>query len=104
MTDTDRGRPPSLHVGSFAVAGVVGVLVWLGARAFAAGSCPAHDLLRVVSSCRVLVGSLAIRVGVVAAVAVLVMELVAAGLLRTAEMDEERRAADPEPGAGSVSG
>jgi hypothetical protein len=101
----DRGRRRSLHAGSFAAAGVVGVLVWLGARAFAAGSCPAHDVLRVVSSCRVLVGSLAIRVGVVAAAAVLVMELVAAGLLRTAEsMDEERRAADPEPGAGSVSG
>ena len=54
----------SLHLGSlFAAAVVVGVGVWLAARAFGAGSCPEHDALRVASSCRALVGSLAVRVG-----------------------------------------
>ena len=71
----------------------MGVVVWLGARAFAAGSCPDHDVLAIGSSCRGLVASLAIRVGVVAAAAFLLMELVARGLFRTAEaLEEERRA------------
>ena len=82
----------------------VGSVVWLAARSFAAGSCPAHDLLRVVSSCRALVGSLAIRVGGRRGIAVLLMEMLSAGLLRTAEpMDEDRRTAEPRP-AGHDSG
>ena len=82
----------SRHVASVAGAAiVVGVAVWLAARVFATDSCPEHDVLRVVSSCRVLVGSLAIRVGAVAAAAVLLAELVSSGLRRTAEtMDEAR--------------
>ncbi|MEP6973310.1 MAG: hypothetical protein ABI869_04095 [Actinomycetota bacterium] len=75
----------------------VGIAVWLAARAFAAGSCPEHDVLRVASSCRVLVGSLAIRVGAVAAAAVLLADLVSSGLRQTTEtMDEARRTAARE--------
>ena len=85
----------SLHLGALlAAAVIVGVAVWFAARAFAAGSCPEQDVLRVATSCRALVGSLAIRVGVLAGAAVVVMDLTSAGLQRTAEsMDEERRAA-----------
>jgi hypothetical protein len=85
----------SLHLASlFVAAVVVGVAVWFAARAFAAGSCPEQDILRVASSCRALVGSLAVRVGAVAGAAVVVMDLTSAGLRRTAEtMDEERRLA-----------
>ena len=76
---------------------MVGVAVWLAARSFAADSCPEHDVLRVVSSCRALVGSLAIRVGAVAAVAVLLAEVVSSGLRRTAQgIDEARRIAAGE--------
>ena len=81
----------------------VGVVVWLAARRFAAGSCPEHDLLRAASSCQALVGSLAIRVGAVAGVAVLVMELLSAGLRRTAEtMERDRRIAAGEGTGGSA--
>jgi len=85
----------SLHLGAlFAAAVIVGVAVWLAARAFAAGSCPEQDVLRVATSCRALVGSLAVRVGAVAGAAVVVMDLTSIGLRRTAEtMDEERRLA-----------
>jgi hypothetical protein len=97
---TFRHRPSrrSLHLGSlFAAALVVGVAVWFAARAFGAGSCPEHDVLRVASSCRTLVGSLAIRVGALAGTAVVVMDLTSAGLRRTAEfMDEDRRTASRE--------
>jgi hypothetical protein len=88
----------SRHVVSVAAAAVVvGVAVWLAARAFATHSCPEHDALRVASSCRVLIGSLAIRVGAVAAAAVLLAEFVSSGLRRTAEtMDEARRTAARE--------
>jgi len=56
---TTPGRR-SLHLGSlFAAAVIVGVAVWFAARAFAAGSCPDQDVLRVATSCRALVGSLA---------------------------------------------
>ncbi|MGZ6544363.1 MAG: hypothetical protein ACXVEI_03525 [Actinomycetota bacterium] len=80
----------------------MGVLVWLAARRFAAGSCPEYDLLRAASSCQALVGSLAIRVGAVAGVAVLLMELVSAGLRRTAEtMERDRRIAAREGSSGS---
>ena len=86
------------HLGPSLVAAlVVGVMVWLVARTFAGSSCPEHDILRVVSSCRVLVASLAVRVGAAAGVAVLLMELVSAGLRRTAEvMEEDRRTAAGE--------
>jgi hypothetical protein len=88
----------SLHLGSlFVAAMVVGVGVWLAARAFGAGSCPEHDVLRVATSCRALVGSLAGRVGALAGAAVVVMDLTSAGLRRTAEsMDEDRRTASLE--------
>ena len=85
----------SLHLGALcAVAAFVGVAVWFAARAFAAGSCPQQDVLRVATSCRALVGSLAVRVGAAAGAAVVLMDLTSAGLRRTAEsMDEERRTA-----------
>jgi hypothetical protein len=87
-----------MHLGSLLVAAmVVGVGVWLAAWAFGARSCPQHDVLRVATGCRSLVGSLAVRVGVLAGAAVIVMDLTSAGLLRTAEsMDESRRTASGE--------
>ena len=90
--------PRSLRLSSLLVAAaVVGIGVWMAARAFGAGSCPEHDVIRSASSCRVLVGSLAIRVGVAAAAAVVLMDLVSAGLRRTAEsLDEYRRSMDLE--------
>lgn len=96
----------SLHVGSlFAAAMVVGVGVWLAARAFGTGSCPEHDVLRVATSCRALVGSLAVRVGLLAGAAVILMDLTSAGLRRTAEsMDEDRRIASHERWPRSDSG
>jgi len=96
-------RTRSRHLASLVCAATaVGVLVWLAARRFAAGSCPEHDLLRAASSCQVLVGSLAIRVGAVAGVAVLLMELVSEGLRRTAEtMERDRRIAAREGSSGS---
>ena len=88
-----------------AAAVVVGVGVWLAARAFGAGSCPEHDALPVASSCRALVGSLAVRVGALAGAAVVVMDLTSAGLKRTAEsMDEDRRIASRERWSSSDSG
>ena len=95
----------SLHLGSLCAAAlVVGVGVWLAARAFGAGSCPDHDVLRVASSCRNLVGSLAVRVGALAGAAVVVMDLTSAGLRRTAEsMDEDRRTASSERWAAPAS-
>ncbi len=98
MNPTSAPERRSRHVASVAGAAVVvGVAVWFAARAFATDSCPEHDVLRAVSSCRVLVGSLAVRVGAVAAVAVLLAELVSSGLRRTAEtMDEARRTATRE--------
>jgi hypothetical protein len=94
---TGQGRR-SLHLGSlFVAAMVVGVGVWLAARAFGTGSCPEHDALQVATSCRALVGSLAIRVGALAGAAVVVIDLTSAGLRRTAEsMDEDRRTASRE--------
>jgi hypothetical protein len=87
-----------MHLGSlFVAAMVVGVGVWLAARAFGTGSCPEHDALQVATSCRALVGSLAIRVGALAGAAVVVIDLTSAGLRRTAEsMDEDRRTASRE--------
>ena len=96
----------TLHLGSLFVAAVaVGVGVWLAARAFGAGSCPEHDALPVASSCRALVGSLAVRVGALAGAAVVVMDLTSAGLRRTAEsMAEDRRIASRERWSSSDSG
>jgi hypothetical protein len=83
---------------------IVGVGVWLVARAFAAGSCPEHDVLAVASSCRALVGSLAARVGALAGATVIVMDLTSAGLRRTAEsIDEDRSTASQERWSGSES-
>jgi hypothetical protein len=98
VNSTSAPERRSRHVAWVAAAAiVVGVSVWLAARAFATDSCPEHDALRVVSSCRVLVGSLAIRVGAVAAVAVLLAEVLSSGLRRTAEnIDEARRASARE--------
>lgn len=104
MATTPRRRGHrSLHLGSLlAAAVIVGVAVWFAARAFAAGSCPEQDVLRISTSCRALVGSLAVRVGAVAGAAVVVMDLTSAGLRRTAEaMDEERRTAFRERWSGS---
>jgi hypothetical protein len=82
-----------------AAAATVGIAVGLVARAFASGSCPAHDSFVLLSSCRGLVSSLALRVGVAAGVAVLLMQLIATGLSRTAEaMEEERRILEEEDG------
>jgi hypothetical protein len=87
----------SLRLSSLLAAAVVGVAVWFAARSFAAGSCPERDLIDAASSCRVLVGSLAIRVGAAAAAAVVLMDLVSMGLRRTAEsLDEARRSANLE--------
>jgi hypothetical protein len=104
-TSADRDRR-SLHLGSlFAAAMLVGVAVWFAARAFGAGSCPEHDALQVASSCRSLVGSLAVRVGALAGAAVVVMDLTSAGLRRTAEsMDEDRRASSREEWSRSDNG
>ena len=96
-----RTRRYLLRLSTLAAAVAVGWMVWLAARTFATGSCPPHDPLRVVSSCRALVGSLAIRVGITAGIAVLLMELLSAGLRRTTEaMDEDRRAAAREGSVG----
>jgi hypothetical protein len=97
MTTSARGSR-SLHLGSlFTAAMVVGVGVWLAARVYGGNSCPEHDVLRVATSCRGLVGSLALRVGALAGAAVILMELMSEGLRRTAEsMDEDRRTASRE--------
>jgi hypothetical protein len=97
-TNASASGRRSLHLGSlFAAAMVVGVGVWLAARAFGTGSCPEHDALRLATSCRALVGSLAVRVGALAGAAVVVMDLTSTGLRRTAEsLNEDRRIASRE--------
>ena len=101
MLGSDLTRRRALRLSSLAAAVAVGSMVWLAARSFAAGSCPQHDPLQVVSSCRALVGSLAIRVGITAGITVLLMGMLSAGLRRTAEtMDEARRTAAREGSAG----
>jgi hypothetical protein len=86
-------------------AALVGVVVGLGARSFATGSCPSHDPLAVLSSCERLVSSLAFRVGGAAGVAVLLMQLIAAGLTRTAEaIEQQRHAREAEDAPAEVSG
>jgi hypothetical protein len=77
-------------------AAVVGLLVWLTARGFGSSSCSEHDSVIAASSCLELVSSLAVRVGAAAGVAMVVMELLAAGLLRTAAVLEEQREAEAD--------
>ena len=81
--------------GTLAVALGVGLLVAFVARSVAGSSCPTHDAFGV-TSCVDLVGSLAARMGVAAGVAVVFMEAVAAGLLRTAWLMQGQR--DPVDG------
>jgi hypothetical protein len=95
---TSAQRSRSLRLGSlFTTAMVVGVGVWFAARVYGGNSCPEHDVLRIATSCRGLVGSLAVRVGALAGAAVILMDLMSEGLRRTAEsMDEDRRTASRE--------
>jgi uncharacterized membrane protein YjjP (DUF1212 family) len=80
--------------GTLAVALGVGLLVAFVARNFAGGTCPTHEAF-VTTSCVDLVGSLAARMGVASGLAVVFMEALAAGLLRTAwTMERDRGAAD----------
>ena len=81
---------------TLAVAIGVGLVVAFIGRAVAGDSCPATDVFGA-TSCVDLVGSLAARMGVAAGVAVVFMEAVAAGLLRTAWLMEGQR--DPVDGA-----
>ena len=78
---------------------VVGVVVGVGARLVAGSSCGAPtDGMTV--SCDDLVTDLAARMGVLVALATLVMIALSAGLLRTAErMDADRREHEREAGA-----
>lgn len=76
---------------TLAVALGVGLLVAFLARSVAGDTCPTHEVAGA-TSCVDLVGSLAARMGVVAGVAVLFMEALSAGLLRTAwQMELDRR-------------
>ncbi len=70
----------------------VGLGVALAARAFAGGSCPPHETVALVSTCRGLIASLAVRVGATAGIVVLLSQLVSAGLARTAETIDRDRA------------
>jgi hypothetical protein len=75
----------------------VGLGVALAAKTFAGGSCPPHESVALVSTCRGLISSLAVRIGVTAGVVVLLAQVVAAGLARTAEtMDRDRNTAREE--------
>jgi hypothetical protein len=68
----------------------VGLAVAAIARSVAGASCPAHDPVGT-TSCVDLVGSLAARVGVACAVAVVFMEALSTGLLRTWTAMERQR-------------
>ena len=79
---------------TLAVALGVGFFVAFLGREIAGDSCPTTESFGV-TSCADLVGSLAARMGVAAGFAVVFMEAVAAGLLRTAWlMDRDRSGAD----------
>jgi hypothetical protein len=76
-----------------ALAAAVGIGVAYVARRVAGGACPTYETLGV-TSCGDLVGSLAARIGVAAAVAVVFMELLSRGLQKTwTAMEDERREA-----------
>ncbi|HSL12230.1 MAG TPA: hypothetical protein VLA82_13040 [Actinomycetota bacterium] len=79
--------------GTLVVALGVGLAVAFVGRSVAGDSCPTHEVFGA-TSCVDLVGSLAARMGVAAGVAVVFMEAVAAGLLRTAWLLEGQRDAD----------
>lgn len=75
------------------LAAAVGTGVAYLARRVAGGACPPYETLGV-TSCGDLIGSLAARIGVAAAVAVVFMELLSSGLLKTWKaMEDERREA-----------
>jgi hypothetical protein len=100
---TSRRRPLGrLPIGTYALAAaVVGVVVAVAARAVAGGSCPPHDPVALVTSCEGLVASLAVRIGGAAAAAMMLMQLLTAGLARTVEdLDRHRRAAEEEASVG----
>jgi hypothetical protein len=81
-----------------ATALLVGVTVAAAARWSAAGSCPAYED-PLVTPCADLVSSLAARIGAVAAVAVVFLDLLSAGLLRTFRaMADDRHAGAEDPG------
>jgi hypothetical protein len=82
--------------GTLAVALGVGLFVAFLGRSLAGGSCPTHDAFGT-TSCVDLVGSLAARMGVAAGLAVVFMEALAAGLLRTAWLGELERDASERP-------
>jgi hypothetical protein len=104
MREGVRERPARALLGwpVLARAAAVGLLVWLTARGFGSSSCSEQDTVIGASSCLELVSSLAVRVGVAAGVAMVMMELLAAGLLRTAAVLEEQRQAEAD-GAGDAS-
>ncbi len=99
-----KGRHRSLHLSSLVAASVlVGAVVFAAARAFAGASCNGTSAPAFGSPCPVLVSSLAVRVGVVAALATVLMGLVNEGLARTAErMEQDRRTLAEEVLAGAV--
>jgi hypothetical protein len=104
---TDASDRRSLHVGSLVVlATLVGIAVAFAARRFAGASCPGGPEPGFASSCGDLIASLAWRVGVMAAGAVLLFGLISQGLARTAArlQDERRILAEesPEDPASSV--
>jgi hypothetical protein len=88
----------------WAVAGAaaaVGVGVALVSRAVAGGSCPVEERL-VPTSCGDLVDDLSIRIGGVAAFAVVFMQLLSTGLLKTwSKMEQDRLEAERDPALSS---
>jgi hypothetical protein len=83
--------------GPLLAAVAVGLVVALATRVIAGGSCPSHEALTLGSSCRGLIASLAVRVGVAAGVVMLFVQLLAAGLARTVDaMDRDRALAEEE--------
>jgi hypothetical protein len=78
-----------------AIALFVGVSVAAAARWSADGSCPAHED-PLVTPCADLVASLAARIGAMSAVAVVFLDLLSAGLLRTFRAMADGRGAGSE--------
>ena len=82
-------------------AAAVGVGVALVSRAVAGGSCPVEERL-VPTSCGDLVDDLSIRIGGVAAFAVVFMQLLSTGLLKTwSKMEQDRLEAERDPALSS---
>jgi hypothetical protein len=78
-----------------AIALLVGVSVAAAARWSAGGSCPAYED-PLVTPCADLVASLAARIGALSAVAVVFLDLLSAGLLRTFRAMAESQGAGQE--------